>query len=81
MADERFEKIEKLGEKIERLLAELDRLRERNRQLSAQIQDLQKRAAKSGTPAGAGRKERAEVTRTLDGLIARLEAAEAELST
>jgi predicted nucleic acid-binding Zn-ribbon protein len=80
----RLDKIEKIEKKVETLLAEMSKLRDRNQALKTQLTDLQARLQTTETKARSavflGDKDRLAVAGRLDGLIARLEAVETELS-
>jgi len=82
MAEKRVDQIAQIGEKVERLLQELDRLRTKNRNLTEQIKTLEGRLGKSQPRVEkAARQSRvqADVHQKLEDLIGRLEAAETEL--
>jgi tetrahydromethanopterin S-methyltransferase subunit G len=80
----RLDKIEKIEKKVETLLAEMSKLRDRNQALKTQLTDLQARLqnteSKARSVVSLSDKDRLAVAGRLDGLIERLEAVETELS-
>ena len=80
----RLDKIERIEKKVETLLAEMAKLRDRNQTLKSQLTDLQSRLQSAeGKARNAGSlsdKDRTAMAGRLDGLIERLEAIETELS-
>lgn len=83
MTEISLDQFEQISARVEKLLAELARLRAKNKDLNEQIKGLETRAAKSqkgGDRADARQaKERSDLQNRLEVLIDRLETAEAEL--
>lgn len=83
MTEITMDQFEQISARVEKLLAELARLRAKNKELTGQIKGLEGRVGKSkGAPdrlSAKQRKAQEEIDRRLGTLIDRLETAQAEL--